>query len=439
VNVLGVFKAYDIRGIYPSELNDGFAYTLARALVVFLKAKKLIVGRDVRNSSAALHSRFVQGLVDQGCDVEDIGVCSTNMLYYASRKGDAAMITASHTPKEYNGFKLCRKGAIPIGSDSGLKDIEKSMVGNPKQSAKKGTVRQVDILDEFVEDVAAYAHGIGKIKIVVDAGNGAASIAIEKIAKSTGIEIVPLYFEPDGNFPGRGPNPLVEGATDSLKKKVLSTNADFGVAYDADCDRVFFIDEKGEQIAADLITALIAEQLLKKNPESTILYDLRSSWSVKEQIAALGGKAVVTRVGHSFIKEKMRQTNAIFAGELSGHYYYASNSYADSGDITLVLMAGLVSSSGRKLSELVKPLKKYYPSGEINFEVKDKDAKIAQLKNEYRDGKISELDGVSVEFSDWWFNVRPSNTEPLLRLNVEARNKKELERRLKEITGLIKE
>jgi len=435
---MGIFKAYDIRGIYPSELDEETAFRLGRALVVFFKAKKLIVGRDVRLSSEALHASIVEGALTQGATVVDIGICSTPMLYFASREGDAVMVTASHSPKDYNGFKVCRKNAVPVGIESGLAEIEKLVAANKWQAATKGTLSRKDILKDYVADVARYANLSGKKpKIVVDAGNGAAGISVTPLAKALGIQLIPLFFEADGNFPGRGPNPLLEGATKKLQDAVKKHNADCGVAYDADCDRVFFVDETGALIQADLITALIAEELLKKKPNATILYDLRSSRSVKEHIDAVGGKAMVTRVGHSFIKQTMREQNAIFAGELSGHYYFQSNNYADSGDITMVLLASLLASSGKKLSQLVTPLKKYVASGEINFEVKDKDGVIHKLHERFSSGTQSTLDGLSVDYDDWWFNVRPSNTEPLLRLNVEADNKKLLDEKVKELTSAI--
>ena len=395
---MGVFKAYDIRGVYPNELDEQFAYDFGRALVIFLDASTIIVGYDVRHSSPALHKKFIEGVTDQGCNVKDIGLCSTNMLYFAARREHAVMITASHTPKEYNGFKPCRKGAVPIGSESGLKEIE-ALVAQKKfpDVKKKGRVTTMDILKEFVDDVALYAAGIDrKMKVVVDAGNGAASIAVGEIARKIGIEIVPLFFERDGNFPGRGPNPFLVGATDALAKAVVKNNAEFGVAYDADCDRVFFVDEKGILIQPDFITALIAEQLLKQKPKATILYDLRSSKAVRQRIETLGGNALMTRVGHSFIKATMRETGAIFAGELSGHYYYASNSYADSGDITLVLMLGLVCSSKQKLSALAAPLLTYFASGEINFTVKDKQKVMQRLRERYSTGTQTLADVVAV-------------------------------------------
>lgn len=433
---MGVFKAYDIRGIYPGELDDGFAYALGRALVVYLNAKRLIVGRDVRLSSPALHEHFIAGVLDSGCDVQDIGVCSTPMLYYASRRCDAVMITASHTPKDYNGFKLCRKGDIPIGSDSGLPAIEALITRRDVPAATRGTLFTLDITKGYVNDVLSYNHGIKKLKVVVDAGNGAEGLILPAIASHLDISLIPLFFEPDGGFPARGPNPLLPGAMDALQKAVVKEKADLGAAYDSDCDRIFFVDEKGMQVRPDLVTALIAGQLLKKNPGAPVVYDLRSSHVVPRHIAAHGGTPVITRVGHSFIKEIMREKKAVFAGELSGHYYYATNSYADSGDITLLLMLGLL-SSGKTLSQLVAPLQTYAGSGEINFDVKDKDGVMRRLKTLYADGTLSELDGITIEHKDWWFNVRPSNTEPLLRLIVEADNPALLAQKVKELRKAI--
>lgn len=431
---LSVFKAYDIRGIYPTELDDRFAYALGRALVLHLKAKRLIIGRDVRFASPPLHDAFLAGVLDAGCDVQDIGICSTPMLYYAARKCDAVMITASHTPGVYDGFKICRKGAIPIGSDSGLMDIETLMQhGDFPAAATRGTRFPLDITAGYVKDVLSYAVGIKHIKVVVDAGNGAAGIILPAIARRLPLALVPLFFRQDGAFPGRGPNPMLPGALDALKQRVVREKAALGAAYDADCDRIFFVDEQGQEVRPDLVTALLAERLLASHRGAPVVYDLRSSHAVPEHITACGGKPLITRVGHSFIKELMRGHKAIFAGELSGHYYYATNSYADSGDITLMLLLSLLSSTGKSLSALIAPLRRYAGSGEINFTVKDKDALLAALKKRYADGRIRELDGVTVEYDDWWFNARPSNTEPLLRLNVEAKDAALLAAKVKEL------
>lgn len=436
---MGVFKAYDIRGVYPLELDEAFAYNLGRALVAYLNCATLIVGRDVRESGASIFDAFCRGVTQQGCTVRDIGLCSTPMLYFASRQQDAVMITASHTPKEYNGFKICRKGAVAMGADSGLRELERIMIENKFAAAEqKGRIVPLDITAEYIADVCTWASGMDRrLRVVVDAGNGSEGLVIRKICKTLGVELIPVFFEQDGQFPGRGPNPMLKGATDALKKAVIEHKADVGVAFDADCDRVFFVDETGRLVRADLLIAIIAEQLLRHSPGATILYDLRSSRAVSERIAELGGSPFITRVGHSFIKQIMREKDAIFAGELSGHYYYARNSFADSGDITLVLMLSLLCASKQPLSELIKPLQKYAHSGEINFRTADAAGIIAKLEQHFHKGRQSRIDGLSVDYDDWWFNVRSSNTEPFIRLNCEARTPEMLKAKLKELEGIF--
>jgi phosphomannomutase len=436
---MNVFKAFDIRGIYPAEMNEEFAYNLGRAVVSYLGCSTLMVGRDVRDSGRSLFDAFCRGVTAQGCTVRDIGICSTPMLYFASRQHDAAMITASHLPPDYNGFKICRKGAIAIGQDNGLREIEKIMAAAKfEQAAVKGKIVPLSITDDYIADVLTWGAGIDKrLRVVVDAGNGSEGVVIRRICQKAGVELIPLFFEQDGRFPGRGPNPVLPGAQDALRKAVVENKADCGAAFDGDCDRVLFVDERGRSVRADLLIALLAEQLLKQHPHATILYDLRSSRAVSERIAELGGTPFITRVGHSFIKEMMREKDAIFAGELTGHYYYARNSFADSGDITLMLVLGLIASSGRKLSDLIRPLQRYSHSGELDFRVDDVAAVIARLEERYRDGRQTRIDGLSVDYDDWWFNVRPSTMEPLLRLNCEAKTLEMLREKVKQIEAII--
>jgi phosphomannomutase len=349
------------------------------------------------------------------------------------------MITACHTPKEYNGFKICRKGAVAMGGDSGLRELERIMIENKFEAAEqKGRIVPLDITADYIADVCSWASGMDRrLRCVVDAGNGSEGLVIRKICQKIGVELIPVFFEPDGQFPGRGPNPMLKGATDTLKKTVIEHKADVGVAYDADCDRVFFVDEQGKLVRADLLIAIIAEQLLRHTPGATILYDLRSSRAVSERIAELGGSPFITRVGHSYIKQIMREKDAIFAGELSGHYYYGRNSFADSGDITLVLVLSLLCASKQPLSELLKPLQKYAHSGEINFRTADAQGIIAKLEQHFHTGRQSRIDGLSIDFDDWWFNVRSSNTEPLIRLNCEAQTPEMLKAKLKELEAIF--
>lgn len=436
-----IFKAYDVRGIYPDDLNEEFAHKIARALVKFLNCKKVIVGRDMRMSSPSLHDSVVKGLAEQGADVIDIGLCSSPMMNFASAiiKADGAMmITASHNPKEYNGFKFFRDHSIPISEVSGLKDIEKlANKENFEDAAEKGKVSQKDIMDDYIKHVKKFAEKIKGLKIVIDSGNGMSGLTVPKVLEGFGIELIHMYPELDGSFPNHECNPMKEENTSELQKKVVEEKADVGISFDGDADRVVFIDENGKRISSDIITALIAIQFLKKGKEK-ILYDLRSSKAVKETIEENGGEAIMCKVGHSFIKQQLRDENAIFAGELSGHYYFKDNFFTDSGVIALIMILNLLSAQEKKLSEIVKPIKKYFATGETNMEVEEKDAVLEKIKKKYSDANVFELDGVSVEYNEWWFNVRKSNTEPLLRLNLEADTKKLMEEKRDEVIVLIK-
>lgn len=438
---MAIFKAYDVRGVYPSELDENKAYKIGRAFVEFLKCKKVIIGRDMRVSSPSLHDSVIKGITESGADVIDIGLCSSPMMNFASatiEADGAMMITASHNPKEYNGFKFFRDHAIPISEVSGLKDI-KSLADEAKFSdaEKKGTIEKIDIMEDYVKHVKNFADEIKGLKIVVDSGNGMSGLTAPKVLEGFDIEMVHMYPELDGSFPNHECNPMKEKNTADLQKKVIDENADLGIALDGDADRVVFIDENGERISSDLITALIAIQFLKKGKQK-ILYDLRSSKSVKETIEENGGEAIMCRVGHSFIKAQLREEVAVFAGELSGHYYFKDNFFTDSGVIAMMMILNLLNSEKKKLSELVNPLRKYYSTGEINMEVNDKDKALEKAKEKYSDGKVFELDGVSVEYNNWWFNLRKSNTEPVIRLNLEADTKELMESKKKEVLDIIK-
>jgi phosphomannomutase len=424
---MGIFKAYDVRGLYPQELDEGTARHLGYAFGRSLGgAGTLVVGRDMRPSSTPLAEALADGALRSGCTVVDIGLVTTPCLYFAVGSRNAKggiMITASHNPAQYNGFKLCGHGATPVGSESGLKELEAAVARKETLPVATGASKRalVDVKPHYIEHLLMLAGGpIGKLKVAFDCGNGAVGAILPGLlAKVPQVEATRLYFEPDGTFPNHEANPLVEANLADVKKAVKEQRCDLGVAYDGDGDRVFFVDETGETIPSDLMTALLARRVLAKEKGAAIVYDLRSSRVVSEEIAAAGGKAVEERVGHAFIKKTMREQGAPFAGELSGHFYWREHYYCDSGLVTTAKVLALA-SEGRRLSELVKPLRRTFRSGEMNFEVEDKDGALARLERAFAGAEVSKLDGVTLRLEDFWFNARKSNTEPLLRLNVEA-------------------
>ncbi len=436
----GIFKAYDIRGIVGKDLTEDTAFKIGRAFATFLKCRKVVVGQDMRPHSEPMFEALSRGLLQQGVDVIRLGLCSTPMSYYANGKlgADAGiMITASHNAAEWNGFKLCREQAIPISGDTGIKDIERLVLSGDfaASPAKPGRLSAYDILPEYTAHVAQYAAIKRPLRIAVDFAN-AMGIMEAKVLQDL-IAIDPLFDTFDGTFPNHEANPLKTETLATLQAKVREGKYDFGVAFDGDADRVGFINEKGEIIPMDMITALIARSILQKE-QGNILYDLRSSWTVREVILENGGIPHQCRVGHAFIKQQMREAKAIFAGELSGHYYFRDNYYTESSSMAVILLANLLSASSRPLSELIMPLQRYAKSPEINSQVKDPPAVLRRLKNLYPGGKVLELDGVSVEFPDWWFNVRASNTEPLVRLNLEAKTQAVLDQRQTELLKAIR-
>jgi len=428
---MGIFKAYDIRGLYPEELNEDLAFQIGAAAGRFFAGQAIVVGRDMRRSGPTLGDAILRGLVHSGKDVVDIGAVTSPMVTFTVAKfgyDGGMMVTASHNPAKYNGIKLCGKGAEPVSYESGIDEIERMVTGGDLPPAEKpGTVTQREVLPDYLDHLAAAAGEISGLKLVIDAGSGMAGYLMPPLFERIDAEVVPLYFELDGTFPHHEANPLKAENLVDLQKKVVEVNAHLGIAFDGDADRVAFVDEHGDAVSCDMITALIAREVLKDSPGATILYDLRSSWAVREEIEACGGVPLMTRVGHSFIKRTMRDHDAAFGGELSGHYYFRDNFYSDSGAFTLLKVLSLLCREGKPFSELIKPLKRYHGSGEVNSEVEDKDGKIAELARAYACGRSYELDGLSVEFEDWWFNVRPSNTEPVLRLVVEARTRERLE------------
>jgi len=443
---LKIFKAYDIRGIYPADINEDVVYKIGRAIVQYLGAKKIAVGRDIRESSLALFGALAKGITEQGADVYDIGLASTPMVYFVSGKLDidgAISLTASHNPAEWNGMKICRAEAVPIGENSGLFEIrDLVMAGNFPEAGKKGKIiPKEEIKNDYIDYFSSFANlGDKKFKVVIDFANAMGILDLDIYKKfPDNIELVTLYDNFDGKFPNHEANPLKTETLKDLQEKVRENNADLGIAYDGDADRVGFIDENGEIIPMDLITALIAKMILEKNPGAKIFYDLRSSKSVREFIEENGGVALECPVGHANIKKIMRDEGGAFAGELSGHYYFKENYMAEASILAAIMLLNLMAETGEKISELVKDVKRYFHSGEINSEVADKDEVINKLKEKYSDGKISELDGVKIEFPDWWLNVRPSNTEPVLRLNLEANTEELMKEKVNEALKIIRE
>jgi phosphomannomutase len=440
----GIFKAYDIRGSYPDELDEEMARKIGAAFVRQLNAQRIVIGRDMRLSASALGKAFIEGAISSGASITDIGMVTTPLLYYAIIEGrfdGGAMVTASHLPGGMNGLKLCRQDAIPLSGDHGLPELERLVTEKPPARQRRttgGSYRELDMSEKYIEKLSTFVHNPKPLKIAVDAGNGMAGPEVFGLFKKFPVwTLVPLYMEPDGSFPHHIANPLLPSATRDLQAMVVREKADIGVAFDGDADRCGLIDEKGNRIPEDLVTALIAEFLLTKEPGATILYDLRSSRIVPETITRLGGKAVRTRVGHAFIKAKMREVNALFAGELSGHYYYRDMGFTDNALFTMIQMLNFLSLKKMPLSGLIRPLQTYYATGEINIQVKDKEAVFTALEANYKDAQKDHLDGLTIGHDTWWFNLRASNTEPLMRLNLEANDPTTREEKRKEVLTMI--
>ena len=478
-----IFKAYDIRGKYPQELDEAKARAIGWAAAQFIKRHKktvgrptIVVGRDVRISSPTLSKNLIKGLLAGGADVTDIGAVTTPMSYFACgfyKFDGSIMVTASHNPPEYNGFKICREKAMAMSETTGLREIEKLTTGAERvipMLPQGGEIKRLDIKSDYKEFIRRFIlepvgakrrtgsypdFTSGKpirkpLRIAVDFTNGSVGPIFGVIFNHLpNLKIIPLCLEPDGRFPNHEPNPMKDENINDLKRAIKRTRADLGVAFDGDGDRVIFLDENARRIPNDLMTALIAGQILrsdsgvpiisgKNHKREHIVYDLRSSRIVKEQIAKLGGRPVRERVGHAFIKATMRKHDAAFGGELSGHYYYRDNYFADSALLTFIHLINLISRSNKPVSEIIKPLRKYFHSGELNFTVADKEKKMAEAVRKFSDGKIDYLDGVTVEYDDWWFNLRPSNTEPLLRLNIEADTKRKLTSARRAIEKMLK-
>src|SRR5438105_7460622 len=444
-----IFKAYDIRGLYPGEVNEEVARQIGRGVGVYLGASKIGVSRDMRVSSPGIAAAFIQGAREQGADVVDYGMLGTDMLYFAVVNDGlegGAQITASHNPKQYNGIKMVRAGALPLSGDQGLGDIRDMIVDDtlPPPAATPGSVAPRNVIFEYVEKVMSFIDPsvIQPFTVVLDAGSGMAGLVAPLLFDQLPCKTTKLCFDIDGTFPHHEANPLIEENRRDITEEVIRQKADVGIAWDGDADRCFFIDGSGEFVSGDFITALLAEAFLLKHPGATIIYDLRASRAVKDTVERYKGTALMNRVGHAFFKRRMRETNAIFGGEVTGHYYFRDNFYADNGFIPALLILELMSKKGQSLHELVEPLRRqYFISGEINTKLASMDlvpAKLAAIAATYADGHQYELDGLSVEYPDWHFNVRPSNTEPLLRLNLEAKTPALMTRKRDEVIGLIR-
>jgi phosphomannomutase len=445
----GIFKAYDVRGLYPDELDERVFREIGRAFVAYLDARRVGVGRDMRTSSPDLAAAFIDGATSQGADVVDYGLIGTDMLYYGVAKDGldgGAQITASHNPKQYNGAKMVRREAFPLSGDSGIAEIREMIAGGsiPASQRPKGRVTSRALLDEYVDHVLSFIDPavVKPFNVVLDAGSGIGGIVAPPLFDRLPCRTTRLCFEVDGTFPNHEANPLIEENRRDIVGRVTAERADVGIAWDGDADRCFFIDGSGEFISGDFITALLAEAFLLKHPGATILYDLRASHAVKDIVSKYGGRALMNRVGHAFFKRRMREENAIFGGEVTGHYYFRDNFYADNGFIPALLILELMSKKLQPLGELLQPLReKYFISGEINTKVATMEAvneKLDQLAAKYSDGTTYRLDGLSVEYPDWHFNVRPSNTEPLLRLNLEAVTLEMMEKKRDEVLAVIR-
>jgi phosphomannomutase len=440
-----VFKAYDVRGIYPAELDEEGARAIASAYVEQFEPERIAVGRDMRTMSPSMAAAVTEGASEAGCDVVDIGMVGTEMTYFAVDHlglDGGIMVTASHNPKEYTGMKIVRRGALPVGGDSGLFDVRDRALTGSVPAKERGTVMQEGVYPAFVERVLSLVDvpSIRPLRVVIDAANGMAGAMLPPILERLPLDTVRCFFEPDGTFPNHEPNPLLPENREFIVGKTLEEHADLGVAYDGDADRCFFVDDTGEFVPGDFVTALFAESILEKEPGGKVIYDVRASWAVPETIERAGGVPLLNRVGHAFFKERMRRDGAVFGGEVSAHYYFRDFSQADSGTVPFLLMVELLSKREQKLSQLLRPYReRYFLTGELNTPVKDVAVKLQELKERFGpEGTVSHLDGISVDAADWHMNVRPSNTEPLLRLNLEARSEELMERKRDEVLGVIR-
>ena len=445
----GIFKAYDIRGLYPSELDADIAREIGRGYAAYLKPRKVAVSRDMRVSSPEIAAAFIEGVIAQGVDVVDYGMLGTDQLYFAVVEDGldgGAQITASHNPGEYNGIKMVRSGALPLSGEAGIGDIRDMIAADrlPPPAGTPGPVTTSDVLPRYVDKVMSFidASVIKPFTVVLDAGSGMGGLVAPRLFDRLPCKTTKLCFEIDGTFPNHEANPLIEENRLDITAEVIRQKADVGIAWDGDADRCFFIDGSGEFISGDFVTALLAEAFLLKHPGATVIYDLRASHAVRDTAARYGGRALMNRVGHAFIKQRMRQEDGIFAGEVTGHYYFRDFYYADNGFIPALLILELMSKKNQSLRELLAPYReRYFISGEINTKLasmNDVPAKLAAIEQRYTDADVARMDGISIDYPDWHFNVRASNTEPLLRLNLEAATKELMEKRRDEVLQLIR-
>ncbi len=442
-NLARIFKAYDVRGVVPDELDEEAAHAIGAAFADWSGVSAVAVGHDCRLSSPALAAAVRDGVVSRGTDVVDIGLASTDLLYFASGKLDVAgvMLTASHNPPEYNGMKFCLPGARPVGQDTGLAEIQElAQRGSAGPSPRSGGIRAERLLDAYADHVLSFVDvdAMRPLRVVADTANGMGGLILPTVFERLPVTLVHLFPELDGTFPNHPADPIDPENQRDLKREVLTNRADIGLAFDGDADRVFLVDERAEGVGGSEVTALVARAMLEREPGATIVYNLICSWTVPEVIRENGGTPVRTRVGHSFIKQVMAETGAAFGGEHSGHYYFRDNYRADSGLIAAVVVLDQLSRAKAPLSEVLAPFRRYPSSGEINSTVQDQAGTIEEVAAAYADGRQDRTDGLTVEFDDWWFNLRPSNTEPLLRLNVEARNEELLKEKTAEVLGLIR-
>jgi phosphomannomutase len=442
----GIFKAYDIRGIYPTELNEEGAYAIGRAFVTFLQAREVIVGHDMRLSGPAIFDAVTRGIMDQGADVVNIGLVSTDQYYFAcTRLGlPGMMVTASHNPKQYNGFKMVRQMPYLLSGAEGIQDLRRIVENDAyAPTTRTGSMRTLDLSDEFVTFVLGLIDSDilrrRRLKVIADTGNGTVGPILQRVYGRLPIDFIGMYLEPDGNLPNHGLDPLMPENRAELERRVVEEGADAGFAFDGDGDRFFVIDDRGRFISGDFLTALLGRYLLRRAPGSKIVYDVRASWAVRDLISAAGGVPLIERVGHAFIKRRMANENALFGGEVSGHYYFRDFNFADSGIIPSLLVMEMLAGSDQSLSAMLAPLEeKYFISGEINSTVASPKERLEALAAAYADGVIEWIDGISVTYPTWHMNVRASNTEPLIRLNLEATTREEMERRRDEVLAIIR-
>jgi phosphomannomutase len=437
-----VFKAYDIRGVFPDDLDEDLAHRVGAAFAEWSGAPQIVIGRDCRLSSPVLGDALAEGIASRGTNVNDLGLASTDLLYFASGSLDApgVMITASHNPKQYNGLKLCLSGARPVGEESGLQEVRALTEKGLPPTGHPGTIQHRDLLPAYVDHVLTFvdASRLRPMTVAIDTANGMGGLVAPAVLERLPIELHHLFPELDGTFPNHPADPIDPENQRDLKAAVLQHHADIGLAFDGDADRVFLIDEGAQDVSGSIVTALVAKALLLREPGASIIYNVICSWTVPEVIRENGGVPVRTRVGHSFIKQVMAETGAIFGGEHSGHYYFRENYRADSGLIAAVVVLGQLSEANVPLSEMLAPFRRYAASGEINSRVTDQAGTIERIASALSDGKQDRLDGLTVEFEDWWCNVRPSNTEPLLRLNVEARTEELMQQQTAAVLELIR-